>query len=552
MKKDGGNWKATLRTFSSSEMGAVKFISGALKDKNNGQGYFIRLYDLNGNETLQSEAGCIMCAFYWGYQSPSDYIDFYKRDKEKIKEEFNAFFNAHPEFKKDYPLEYLIMNAKTIAEKKIESPAEELSEFEKNDNLSENEYILIKNAYSKYNMPEKAKEITEKIKMKYPKGNSVCWEIIDSLKKEKDFEKQFEIVKEKIKYFEETKIQTSLASGIFTLIVKKAPPEFIEKYILYMLNEGLIPYDKCGNYLDVLISKKSNLELALKLANLSMDKWRSLYKYPVPEQNSVWTEDAFLLNVTNEYINSLIRHAAVLSLMNRKEEGLKGYEEIFVLRPLDKLTLFAQEIYFRCLSDDKQYKIAVPIIEGLYKTEKVTGSLKELLKEIYIKKTGSEEEYNKYIKKLVKDIKLAGIESKKAAPEFTLMDLNGKQASLSDFKGKFVVLDFWATWCGWCIKSFPQMQKAVEKYKDRDVVFLFIDTMEKDSGSKDRAEKIITLNNYTFRVLLDPENKVSGLYGVASLPTKIFVDKDGNIGVVSHGYNTRIVEEIDETIELMR
>src|SRR5690606_41666590 len=66
------------------------------------------------------------------------------------------------------------------------------------------------------------------------------------------------------------------------------------------------------------------------------------------------------------------------------------------------------------------------------------------------------------------------------APGFSLKDLDGKEVSLEDLKGKVVVLDFWATWCAPCIKSFPAMQMAVDKYKeDPEVAFLFINTWER-------------------------------------------------------------------------
>jgi len=99
-----------------------------------------------------------------------------------------------------------------------------------------------------------------------------------------------------------------------------------------------------------------------------------------------------------------------------------------------------------------------------------------------------------------------------------------------------VILDFWATWCGPCKRSFPAMQMAVNKFKDNpNVQFLFIHTWEKgEADATAAAKKYIDDNKYSFQVLMDLKdetgsNKVVEGFGISGIPTKFILDKNGNI-----------------------
>src|SRR5690554_4232897 len=122
------------------------------------------------------------------------------------------------------------------------------------------------------------------------------------------------------------------------------------------------------------------------------------------------------------------------------------------------------------------------------------------------------------------------------APDFTLKDLDGNTVSLSDFEGKVVVLDFWATWCAPCIKSFPAMQMALDKYKDDPgVEFLFINTWEQRDDPSVMVKQLMERRGFNFLVLLDQKDPVSKRnpvvesYGVIGIPAKFIVDTKGNI-----------------------
>ena len=103
--------------------------------------------------------------------------------------------------------------------------------------------------------------------------------------------------------------------------------------------------------------------------------------------------------------------------------------------------------------------------------------------------------------------------------------------SLEDFRGKGVVLNFWATWCGPCREEMPLFEETWRKYKDKDVVFLGIDVMD----DKDNATKFLEAIGITYPNLYDPSGKVSGKYNVIALPATFFIDKEGKVVAKNYG-----------------
>ena len=111
------------------------------------------------------------------------------------------------------------------------------------------------------------------------------------------------------------------------------------------------------------------------------------------------------------------------------------------------------------------------------------------------------------------------------APDFTLNDINGKPLSLSSLRGKYVILDFWGSWCGWCIKGFPEMKNYYNKYKGKFEI-LGVDCNDTEQKWKDAVKKheLPWLHVYNPR-----DSKVLSDYGVQGFPTKIIVGPDGKI-----------------------
>lgn len=113
------------------------------------------------------------------------------------------------------------------------------------------------------------------------------------------------------------------------------------------------------------------------------------------------------------------------------------------------------------------------------------------------------------------------------APDFTVYDPDGNEVKLSDYFGKPIVLNFWASWCGPCKSEMPHFE---EKYLQlhEDVTFLMVNMTDNSRETVEIASEFITESGYTFPVLYDTASSAAYTYGVRSLPTTIFIDAQGN------------------------
>ena len=129
------------------------------------------------------------------------------------------------------------------------------------------------------------------------------------------------------------------------------------------------------------------------------------------------------------------------------------------------------------------------------------------------------------------------------APDFTLNDLNGKPLTLSSLRGKYVILDFWGSWCGWCIKGFPRMKEYYQKYAGKFEI-LGIDCNDPEERWKAAVEKyeLPWLHVYTPR----SEIKVLQQYEIQGFPTKIIVDPDGKIVKIIEGEDPAFYTFLDQ------
>ena len=125
-----------------------------------------------------------------------------------------------------------------------------------------------------------------------------------------------------------------------------------------------------------------------------------------------------------------------------------------------------------------------------------------------------------------------------AAPDFTLEDLSGNAFSLSGMRGRTVLLDFWASWCGPCRSEMPVLERLQRQFAGQGLLVVGVNVDE----PRETAARFIEQQGYTFTVLLDRRQETAMLYNARALPTLVLVDAEGN--VKAYGRGTRSEAEL--------
>lgn len=571
LTKDGSNYTGQIKTDDSTRAVAIRFAKDAKADNNGGKGYYTLMYGSDGNPV--QGANMVLSRAYSSYGQFMGITRDVQAGRESMKNEFSQYASSKETFRNDY-LAYLAAS-KEDAEK--EDLKKALAAMVSNPNATEADLSLAKGHYERaLKDKDKAAEVDKTLKEKYPSGTWARTQKVNAFYQERDAAKKETMFKE---------LKTSF------------PPktEIDQNTFAYMASEVARAYGEANNYdkmkeYAAMVQDKNTLagvynSIAWKLAGEGIDG--------KPGDIKMGKEiSARSLELVKEEADNIKKKPSYLTAQQWKEQQERNYfmysDTYAVLlyhnKEYDKayeLQKKAVEGYKRNYIDlnenfaamvekTKGAKEAQKELEAFVKEGKYNKNMTEQLKRIYLGQQHDEAQWLSYMGELEKEALIKKREElvkqmiSSPAPGFKLKDLNGNEVSLASLKGKTVVVDFWATWCGPCIASFPGMQKAVDKYKnDPSVVFLFVDTWE-GAGNRESREKtvkdFIDKNKYTFTVLYDDTKKdspeefvVVGDYKVDGIPTKFVIDKNSNIRFKSVGYGGNpdgLVAELSLMIEM--
>ena len=561
LKKSGNAFLGTVQTDTSDNFVFFGFSADGKFDQANNEGFWIQLYD---GDKVKKGANISLSTFYNGYNGA---VGIENPDTKKALDAMNEEFKLYPDSKRENLLTYLRAVSQV---KKEEAPSiiqKEIEDFVKKGLKDENDYNTLRSLYSLAKLPAQANFINGVLKEKFPKGKWTVNETAQKYMAEKDLEKKQELLDEILANIK-TKPDWKEMKQSEPFFLSNLANAYAAKNDLEGLKSTIKKYDIKGDALAQLYNsiawklqeKDEDLKIADEFSEKATTWTKNEWKKPTGEKPATLNERSWEKSRARTYAMYADTYGMVQYKLGNYKKGLP-YAEEAAIKILKGEDADQNNTYALLASKALPASKYVPQLEKFVIDGKATSAIKDILKEAYVKKN-KETGFDGYISKLERQSYLKMVEELKksmmneTAPQFSLVDLEGKKVNLQDLKNKVVIIDFWATWCGPCIKSFPGMQKMVNKYKDDpEVKFVFIDTWEDGTNKEKGASDFMTANKYTFHVLMDNDNKVVESFKVSGIPTKFVVDKKGVTRFKSVGFggsDDKLVSELTAMIDMAK
>ena len=562
LKHYGSNYKGSVQTDSTTNAIAFVFYVGEEKDVNANKGYVVPVYN-NKKEPVSGYYGA--AANLWG-GGMSDYFLGIEANTGVALMVLEEGIAKDPQLKYDPEFLGNYFNFLSRAKKKEAKHliTKELQLFAAKPNLSEIDYTLIAQWYDRFKEKNVADSFRNIMKTTYPKGNWVKADATNALVLSLRAKKPADEKKAQVEEFLKQNSSDNQES-----IKEFLQQQVANAYVQEKNWKGLFEYAKnltaasrasMFNNVSWNMAEEGieNIQEAKRMSYEATSWAENEVKAPTEKKPAMLTGLQWEEQRKRNFAMYADTYAFILYQNGTYKEGLPyaksaaTYNKFADAEYNERYALLAE----KALPASEAQKL----IEGFVKSGKASAKTKAALKNIYVKEKGSDTGYAAYLTNLEEEAIIARRAEiakgmiNEPAPAFALKDFEGNSVSLASLKGKVVVVDFWATWCGPCIASMPGMKKAQDKYKGNpNVKFLFVDTWEKVDNKLQNAKDFMTKKGYDFHVLLDTEDNVVSDFKVSGIPTKFIVDGKGNIRFKAVGFDGNddaLVEELTTMIEL--
>lgn len=557
--QDSSNvWKGQIAVPDSAQAVAFQFRVNGENESNDHKGYVIPLFDEDGHALSGSEAGI------GNYYLREGRYNGIKIEKDSALAMMEKDISQHPELKEDYDMVYPNLLTGTNKDKAEAYMAERLDFYKNKDSLSGKDYQVLNNFYRLQKDAAKVDSIQQIAVKKYPKSDLAKSVYRENFYRAQGIDKRNSILNEyNQKIGEPGKYQDFMYNYLARDYAKKGDYEAFQKTAEKISDPAMLA-SLYNSIAWEMAEEGKNAKQAEAFSGRSLELLSKLKNQP-SEKPDYFSEKQFQKSLDGRI--GMFQDTYALTKYNTGDvaEAAKIQSKaIDENSPQDMTTR-----HIKYLAELKEYDKVQELAYKYISENRGSEEMKDYLKTAYKKNKGSLEGFDDYLAEAEttarnasrKELKKEMLNEK--APEFSLKDLEGNEIALADLRGKTVVLDFWATWCGPCKASFPAMQTAVNDLKQNEnVKFLFIDTMEngKTDARKKRAGEFVESKDYSFHVLLDTPTEGSDragatadAYGVTGIPTKIVIGPQGKIRFKAMGFDgndQKLVDELKMMIEL--
>ncbi len=519
---------------------SCKIVAGKEEDTNNNAWWGVTVY--NGDGSPRERA--LMAQVQSIAQRNNAFADAATRDDaQRLLREEIRMYPASP----IWSFRWQLLFMQLPREKAMETVEKELDSLAL-ANRSESDLLDCALWYERLNDQKKSEALLDTLIVRYRNQSASVRREIGPLRQMKDMELIKTALANMIAAYPDAPETEGLKSSMVQIAVQQKKFDEAGKYIE---SYGIRDLQQINTVARELMDAPATVGQGVHLAELGVKYAREAQK-PSYQPRKEWTPQH-----DKDLASALAALGVALAKNDRFVEAEKTLAEC--LAKNGDPDAVALQTYIICLRKNGKHKETLPVYEKLITAGFGGDQVEREYRAAYREAKGSEKGFEANLKALKEKAfgeKFAALKRtavNKSINAFELPAMAGGTVALEKLRGKVVVLDFWATWCGPCKQSFPHLQKVYDRFKSNDGVVIYaVNTFERMSGD-DRikaVQKFIADNKYSFPVLFDSD--VASSNGIQSIPTQFVIDKKGRIQFINVGFEgPQMVEELSTKIELL-
>lgn len=547
LSKSSGRFSGTFTIPADVVFGMIKVGDGVRYDMNGDDLWSFNVHDASGRVLEGANMKASMT--YLG-MLPAECRR--KQDLEESRSLLEAEVRAHPKnTSAAVNLVLLQLNSQEIGQEEAQAKLREIT-GKSMQATSPMEAIALSQAYQILGRPEEATRVVQDAAVRFPKSKAEEQAKLEELSQAANLDIFVDKVIKHLQTYPSTFAKQNLIDAVINATTRQGQ---LDPLVRFMQETPMLPaitYYQAVNYLG---ARDSLRPKAFALIEQGLAAAADDTRRPQFVGQKEWKEEQRISSSLLWFVKGAIQKA-----QGQTSEALASFERSMELggRQTDKGTY---DMYVSTLAsagkNDRAVEVATQAIQAGAATQGVMDTYRSLRRADGVDSAKVESQ----LAKLMDEGRAVLVErlSKEMLNQLpidgTFTSLDGRPLKLSDMKGKVVIVDYWATWCGPCVKSFPSLQRLYEKYRNHpNVQFAIVNVWERSDDRVGLVKGFLEKNpKLTFPVYLDKDDSVVSKYGVTGIPTKFYLGKDGRIQFKEVGYlpEEQFIEEATNKIEVL-